>query len=685
MKANDIKVGGLYRALVNGVVTVVRVTEIITDTSYVGKPQKVVRYNVTNTKTGRKTVFRSAAKFREPVDTNDALVAAGTKMVQQAKVDAATLAGKTSTISAFAAAMKAETFARPVDTAPHVVVDAKAGTGKTTTCIEGIKNLLGLPTKITPSAQQAAVWDAINLSRGKVNRIGMVAFNSSIAAELKGKVPAGAEAMTAHSLGYKAVRNAFRLLPGDRAINKWRVDDITADLLGKDGRDLKREQPLLVSAVTKLVGLCKMNLLGSVSSERSAAARLLETSVETVEQMPGYVVSDRLRDGGFDQYADSVLLEIGTYSGAWDDALDALASHYDVELVSEDGRHNVKEAAFKLVPEVLERCKDVQRDGCIDFNDMVWLPIALNLPTANYDLLFVDECQDLNRCTQELVCRSGKRLVFVGDENQAIYGFAGADAESFANLRKRLEATDRGVVVLPLTETRRCGKAIVAEANKIVPNFQAHESNGEGFIYRYNYKPFKDGETPMWRGKVEAGDMLLCRVNAPLVSECFKFIKAGKKANIMGRDVGQGLKALVTKCAGGNVACKVPELIKALETWVHLETEKEQARKRPNEAKIIGLDDKYTCILCFTEGCETAAQVLGKIEQVFTDDRVVPGIRLSSIHKAKGLEADRVFLLEPERATVPHPMAKSEWQVGQEWNLRYVAITRAIRELVFVG
>ena len=41
--------------------------------------------------------------------------------------------------------------------------------------------------------------------------------------------------------------------------------------------------------------------------------------------------------------------------------------------------------------------------------------------------------------------------------------------------------------------------------------------------------------------------------------------------------------------------------------------------------------------------------------------------------------------MEPKGATVPHPMAKGQWQTEQEFNLRYVAITRAIEELVYVS
>ena len=48
----------------------------------------------------------------------------------------------------------------------------------------------------------------------------------------------------------------------------------------------------------------------------------------------------------------------------------------------------------------------------------------------------------------------------------------------------------------------------------------------------------------------------------------------------------------------------------------------------------------------------------------------------------KGLEADRVWVIKPE--VIPHPKAKG-WQLEQEYNILYVAVTRAKRELVVVG
>jgi len=542
---------------------------------------------------------------------------------------------------------------KPRNTAPHIIVEALAGTGKTTTLIEGLKVIQGITVSINPSPQQRDVWNAMALSK-EAKTICFVAFNKAIATELQERVPAGCDAMTMHSMGLKAVTKMF----GRVKVSSWRVQDIISELLEKDIREIRKKDFELLQATEKLVNLCKMNLTGP----------------------------------GVDAQAGLVpITEDGAYS--WEDILDDLAGHYDVDLNGNRSR------VYDLVPQVLERCKDVARDGRIDFADMIWLPVALDLSVFRYDLLLVDECQDLNRCQQALARKAGDRLVLCGDTHQAIYGFAGADAESMNRLQEELAATEVGVVTLPLTVTRRCSKVVVEEAKQIVPAFEAHESNSEGTIGRASYK----GETPQlpqsfltdegeiatdgsgpvpgsYHPLVKDGDMCLCRVNAPLVSQCFRFLKAGRKANIQGRDVGAGLISTVKKMKADNVA----DLVGKLDDWLHAETEKENRKRMPQEGRLIGLQDRYDCLVCFTESMATVEAVIERIGNVFTDDKHSAGIKLSSIHKAKGLEAQQVFLLEPKGATVPHPMAKSNWQRAQEMNLRYVAITRAIESLVYV-
>ena len=71
---------------------------------------------------------------------------------------------------------------------------------------------------------------------------------------------------------------------------------------------------------------------------------------------------------------------------------------------------------------------------------------------------------------------------------------------------------------------------------------------------------------------------------------------------------------------------------------------------------------------------------LALVQILFTPSR--DSIRLSTIHKVKGLEANRVWFYLPE--LVPHPNAVSDWELKQEENLKYVAITRAKNELYYV-
>ena len=173
----------------------------------------------------------------------------------------------------------------------------------------------------------------------------------------------------------------------------------------------------------------------------------------------------------------------------------------------------------------------------------------------------------------------------------------------------------------------------------------------------------------------KSGDMILCRVNAPLVSLCFGFIRDGKKAIIRGRDIGQGLIKLINRFDPSNI----DDLYDKLEEYRIDERTKLERVK--NEAAIMALEDKVECLVVFMSNSNSVEEVKDKIETMFSDNNGT-GIILSSVHKAKGLEADNVYIAKPE--LMPHPLAESEWQRQQEMNVRYVALTRAKKQLAFV-
>ncbi len=729
MKASEIKVGSCYTAKVNGKLVTVRVDKIMEPQRNANMKSFTGGYRVTNLSTGRKTIFRSAAKFRTavvedkqgsdptqatpssspmgqstrkstagtPAESNRAVTTSTAPTASAAEYtlqtdeieeivhpehtadrllqeERASRVGKivrprlledgllptpakpaaAPAVSPLGKALKDSIVALngQADTAPHIEVQALAGTGKTTTVIEGCKVAKGLASKLTPSDQQRAVWEAIEDGRHGTIRIS--SFASKITDELKRRVEEvgltkiGVEARGIHSLGLQAATSRFGRLDARSA--KWVVPDIVCGLLGKDIRAVKGTPDNdVVWAVDSLVSLCKQTL-----------------SDPTAEN------------------------------------LDHLSSRYDVDV------NGSKDRIYGLVAQTLDKCL-VPQNGRITFDDMIWLPLKHDLPIAKVDLQIIDESQDLNRMQQELMYKAGHRLLFVGDKNQAIFGFAGADSDSMDHMREHLaggwycdkdssgeghhqyddsdhcgccgvdryKIESRNCVTMPLTVTRRCGKAIVTEAQKYVPEYEAHESNPEGRISQAGYE---EGAKDQYRSLATAGDFVLCRVNAPLVSQCFRFIKAGRRATILGKDIGEGLVTLVTKSKRQSV----PDLVGWLSDWLAKETANENAKRYPSEGRIENLTDRHDCIMAFTEGLSEVADVLAKINSVFTDNKDEKGISLSSIHKAKGLEARRVFLLQP-KGVGPRMDKMQDWELQQERNLGYVAITRAIEELTYVS
>ncbi|GAG43086.1 unnamed protein product, partial [marine sediment metagenome] len=107
--------------------------------------------------------------------------------------------------------------------------------------------------------------------------------------------------------------------------------------------------------------------------------------------------------------------------------LESMASHYGIDLNNGLDPYEIFNAVQKVVKESAEWTSSV------DFDDMCWLPIYLDLPANRFDFLFVDELQDTNAVQTELVLRSVKpdgRIIGVGDRLQSIYAFRGADSEA---------------------------------------------------------------------------------------------------------------------------------------------------------------------------------------------------------------------------------------------------------------
>lgn len=458
----------------------------------------------------------------------------------------------------------------------NAVVEAVAGSGKSTTIVEGMSRI--------PQGKSAI----------------FLAFNKAIAEELKGR---GVNARTFHSLTYSPVTRFknTRNIEG----NKLRLI-VDKKLSGDDA-------VMYGQFITKLVGLGRQAGIGCLIADTQAA---------------------------------------------WLE----LVQYHDLELENE---HAELGRALDLSSNLLNWSNEDER---VDFDDLLYLAVKEGLALPKFDFVFVDEAQDTNaiqRAILRKIIHTNSRLIAVGDPAQAIYGFRGADSNSLSLIAEEFDC-----VKLPLTVSYRCASAIVEYAHRWVSHIEAADNAPVGEVVSMG----KEWNT----SNFEQDDLIVCRTTKPLVAMCYKFLKVRIPARIMGKEIGQGLKTLVGKLN----AKGIDNLIIKLNAWAERESEKALVKKQDGKVEAIG--DKASALLCLIDGMpetnRTVPALLTLIAELFSDAK--GGIVLATIHKSKGLEANRVFWLNSSKC--PAKWAKTDWQVQQENNLCYVAVTRAKTSLVLI-
>lgn len=326
------------------------------------------------------------------------------------------------------------------------------------------------------------------------------------------------------------------------------------------------------------------------------------------------------------------------------------------------------------IPEMMMKAEALLRkDIWLDFTDMIYWVVRWDLKIWQYDRIYVDEAQDLSPMQRSMVkkaLRSGGEIIIVGDPKQAIYAFSGADSDSFLLTVQAFNAH-----ILPLTVTRRCGRIIAHHASKLVPDFRALPENERGKIIYI--------DEDRMAAHAQEGDLIICRTKAPLVAACFELLAENKPATILGSEIGRAFISRLEK-----IAEQAGYDFAMLEQHLEAAENKEKAKfvKRKDEAGAEGVKDIYEAIRVIISNNTIATSIqdhIDKIDELFKAEARNQTITLCTGHKAKGLEADRVFLLQPQNMPFFHPKMNEE-SLKQEDNLYYVAITRAKKELVYL-
>ena len=481
----------------------------------------------------------------------------------------------------------------------NIVINAVAGSGKTTTIVSACKRL------------NASERDVIFL-----------AFNNLIVGQLKEKLKGYAYASTLHAFGFSVLKGLYNQPKyGMRIkVDSWKYQKYVKEHV----LDLSNIITPTTDAAKVFGFACNVDRLYAL-----ARINLIEYNENDLSQLRNLCDEHNL-----------------------------LTLFDEVEVCNK-----MLKTAYKM-----------PRDLTIDYTDMIVLPLFHKELIPTYKYVFIDECQDLSRAQRELMLCAAKngRFIAVGDRNQAINGFAGADCSSFDKI-----ADQPNTIELPLSVNYRCGTNMVNLAQEIVPQIKAHDGAIKGEVFHVKQ---------LTKDLFKPNDMVLCRTSAPLVGLCMKLIENGITAVVKGKDIGQDLKNLIANANTKDIKALLAYLEEEKQKCINIIKEQRKCddATAKNATKYLNLEDRCKCIenICM-HSIENTTQLKSYINRIFSDENVENAVMLSTAHKSKGLEANRVMILLPHKLPLKFPQ-QQKWQEIQEMNLKYVALTRARKELIFV-
>lgn len=475
----------------------------------------------------------------------------------------------------------------------NAVISAKAGSGKTKTCVEAMK-------LISPK-----------------NKVMFLAFNKSIAEELSNKLKdyKNVSVRTSHSLGFAMIK---RNIEGEVELDEY-----------------------------KYRGYLKSHLeeLSTINNKRVTRSQLL-TYIDNITE----------------------LINFARYNLAQTpNEVKELSKKYDIPILFDE---------CDVVIKVLEWGKtELNR---VDFTDMVWLPVECDMSPKGFqkDFIFIDECQDQSLMSIQLFLKCfkrGTRFIAVGDKKQQINSFSGSSEEAFDYLTTYPKTT-----VFDLPICYRCPQEVVELAQTIVPDIMPKDDAISGEVVDNCLTSY-----------LKSGDMVICRSKAPLVKVYTKLLSKGVPCYIKGNEYGTNLKKMVSEIDKDELNVSLKEdgvFIRLYDNLFDIrnslmDNNGMDYQDATLSSYVSNMYDMIKTLEILAHNCKTKDELLCQIDKMFNESN--GGVILSTIHKAKGLEADNVYILC--NSSMPSKLAKKDWEKDAEKNLIYVAYTRAKKKLGFIS
>jgi DNA helicase II / ATP-dependent DNA helicase PcrA len=306
----------------------------------------------------------------------------------------------------------------------------------------------------------------------------------------------------------------------------------------------------------------------------------------------------------------------------------------------------------RLCYETLKQTIVEAYDGVIDYDDQIYMPTLFAVTWPKFPLVMLDEAQDISPLNIMMLQKlAQQRLIAVGDSHQSIYGFRGSVSEGMEKLAETFHMRR-----LTLNVSFRCPRVIVSKARAHAPSMMWPDWAQEGVF----------GQIHEWNcGVIQDGAAVICRNNAPLFKLGLMLLQKGRGVNIVGRDIGSGLTRIMGKF--GPLSLTQSMVLAKITDWEKHELDRGKSKGATS--------DRAACLRVFGSAAENLGGALTYAKTIF---EATGPITLLSGHKAKGLEYDIVYHLDPWR--IPSTYAQTEEELTQEKNLAYVILTRAKHE-----
>lgn len=319
------------------------------------------------------------------------------------------------------------------------------------------------------------------------------------------------------------------------------------------------------------------------------------------------------------------------------------------------------------------RAYDAWKDsyGFLDFGDMLEAAIHAKIG-ADYDVLFVDEAQDLSKM-QWAVIRSliqngeTKEIHIALDDDQSLHVWNGADPLGAVEFESDFDASR-----VVLSKSHRLPKAVHRLAmnlingieNRVYKNFGCRDD--EGSVSQIGWLP-----------DIEPKSMILARTNMlvlglekELIERRIPYEKLGSRGHGAWKTQTAMALKVWNKYESGVPINEVDEAV--LHRAI---TSDARAKMQHNGVTSILSEDWRDCIVCSDRMVDFYEDVYDKINDDIS-------IRLGTVHASKGMESDNVYL---DTETTPRVTESAENDPDSEIRVKYVGITRARHNLILIG